>query len=111
MKPATSKGSEFGVSPRGNHRILVITTSPASEVVTTKIRWLPRRLPPLLAGLLLLSLSVSLFGQAVYIENQIPAGGVQIEYAVTIKNPVSHLYDVEMDVKGLRTTSVSFSMP
>jgi predicted metalloprotease with PDZ domain len=64
-----------------------------------------------LAALLLLSLSVSLSAQAIYIENQIPAGGVQIDYAVTIKNPISHLYDVEMDVKGMRTTTVSVSLP
>jgi predicted metalloprotease with PDZ domain len=50
-------------------------------------------------------------GQPIYAENQIPAGGVEISYTVNIKNPASHLYDVEMRVKGIRDASVSVSMP
>ena len=51
------------------------------------------------------------FSQAIYAENQIPARGVTIEYTVTIKNPTSHLYDVEIQIKGIRESSVSVSMP
>ena len=32
-------------------------------------------------------------------------------YASTIKNPTSHLYDIEISIKGIRDTSVSVSMP
>jgi predicted metalloprotease with PDZ domain len=53
----------------------------------------------------------SSFAQAIYAENQIPARGVDIEYTVTIKNPTSHIYDVEMSIKGIREISVSVSMP
>src|SRR5580704_5060060 len=35
----------------------------------------------------------------------------EMEYTVTIKNPVSHLYDVELAVRGLRETNLSLSMP
>src|SRR5689334_10296014 len=58
-----------------------------------------------------LSSSVRLLGQAIYAENQLPARGVQIEYSVTIKNPVMHLFDVEMDVRGIREASVEVAMP
>ncbi len=51
------------------------------------------------------------FAQAIYAENQIPARGVNIEYTVTMKTPSSHLYDVEMSIKGIREASVSVSMP
>src|SRR5215472_7420757 len=54
---------------------------------------------------------VSAQAQAIYAENQIPARGVEIEYTVTITNPVSHLYDVEMDVRGMRTTTIDVAMP
>src|SRR5438132_9277512 len=53
----------------------------------------------------------SSFAQVIYAENQIPARGVEIEYTVGIKNPISHLYDVEISIKGIRETSVSVSMP
>src|SRR5215475_6557645 len=49
--------------------------------------------------------------QTIYSENQLPARGVQIEYAVAINNPVSHLYDVAIEVRGLRGASVDFAMP
>ncbi len=49
--------------------------------------------------------------QAIYAENQIPARGVSIEYTLTIKNPISHLYEVEMSIKGIREPAVSVSMP
>src|SRR5260370_35825321 len=53
----------------------------------------------------------SSFAQAIYSQNQIPARGVSIEYTVTITNPASHLYDVQVQVKGIRESSVSVSMP
>src|SRR6266567_646123 len=53
----------------------------------------------------------SSFAQAIYSQNQIPARGVSIEYTVTITNPTSHLYDVQIQVKGIRESSVSVSMP
>jgi predicted metalloprotease with PDZ domain len=58
-----------------------------------------------------LCLSVDGSGQPIYAENQIPARGVEISYSVTIKNPSSHLYEVEMLIKGIRETSVSVAMP
>src|SRR6266850_662645 len=49
--------------------------------------------------------------QAIYAENQMPARGVDVEYTVAVRNPVQHLYDVEMLVKGIRETAISVSMP
>src|SRR5262249_12963373 len=49
--------------------------------------------------------------QESYPENQTPPRGVEIAYTVTIRNPASHLYDVEVSIKGIRETSVSVSMP
>src|SRR2546428_8546600 len=60
---------------------------------------------------LFVALPFSSSGQAIYAENQIPARGVSVEYALTIKNPTSHLYDVEIQIKGIRDSSVSVSMP
>src|SRR6267143_3440655 len=51
------------------------------------------------------------FAQAIYSGNQIPARGVSVEYTVTIKNPTSHIYDVAIQIKGIREPSVSVSMP
>ena len=56
-------------------------------------------------------LAVQSHAQAIYAENQIPARGVEIEYTVKIENPISHLYDVEMSIRGIREPSVSVSMP
>src|SRR6185295_14958792 len=53
----------------------------------------------------------SALAQAIYVENQIPARGVEIEYTVTIRNPISHLYDVGISIKGIRESTVSVSMP
>ena len=53
----------------------------------------------------------SSFAQAIYAENQIPARGVSVDYVLTIKNPMSHLYDVEIQIKVIRESSVSVSMP
>jgi len=53
----------------------------------------------------------SSLGQAIYAENQIPGRGVTIDYIVSIKNPTSHLYDVEIQIKGIRESSLSISMP
>ena len=64
-----------------------------------------------LSFLCLLWFLPSSFAQAIYAENQIPANGVEIEYTVSLKNPVSHIYDVEMAVRGIRDLSVSVSMP
>src|SRR5437867_3292829 len=50
-------------------------------------------------------------GQAIYAENQVPARGVSIDYTVSIRNPTSHLYDIEIQIKGIRETSISISMP
>ena len=66
----------------------------------------------LVLGLLCLFVVIpSSFGQAIYAENQIPARGVSVEYALTIRNPISHLYDIEIQIKGIRDSSVSVSMP
>src|SRR4051812_38557507 len=51
------------------------------------------------------------FAQAIYAQNQIPAGGVGIEYTLSIKNPVAHIYDVEISIKGIREPALSVSMP
>ena len=75
----------------------------------SKRRCLPFRL--LLLLLLLSTLPARSSAQAIYGENQKPAGGVTIEYAVTIKSPIAHLYDVEMDVRGMRTPFVDLVMP
>jgi predicted metalloprotease with PDZ domain len=56
-------------------------------------------------------LCVASIAQQIYAENQIPARGVEVAYTVTIKNPASHLYDVQMSIKGIRETSLSISMP
>jgi predicted metalloprotease with PDZ domain len=56
-------------------------------------------------------LCVQADAQPIYAENQIPARGVEIAYTLSIKNPTSHLYDVEMSIRGIRDTSVSVSMP
>src|SRR5215831_19274836 len=34
-----------------------------------------------------------------------------IQYTVSISNPISHLYDVAIDIRGLRTTTVDVAMP
>src|SRR5438105_12142585 len=65
----------------------------------------------LLCLLCLLWFLPSSFAQAIYAENQLPARGVDIEYTVNIRNPISHLYDIEMSIKGIRDTSLSLSMP
>jgi predicted metalloprotease with PDZ domain len=49
--------------------------------------------------------------QPIYAENQIPARGVAIEYEVTIRNPVSHIYDVLMSIRGVREGSIDVAMP
>lgn len=62
--------------------------------------------------LLLVSSAVAqALAQAIYAENQIPAHGVEIEYEVTLKNPVSHIYDIEMDIRGIRQAAVDIAMP
>src|SRR5579862_6626683 len=53
----------------------------------------------------------SSFAQAIYSQNQIPAQSVSIDYTLTINNPTSHLYDVEIQIKGIREPSVSLSIP
>src|SRR5262249_39232815 len=58
-----------------------------------------------------LCLCASAIAQPIYVENQIPARGVEVAYTVTVKNPASHLYDVGMSIKGIRETSVSVAMP
>src|SRR5579884_442191 len=34
-----------------------------------------------------------------------------IDYAVTIHNPISHIYDVDLQLHGMRTTTVDVAMP
>jgi predicted metalloprotease with PDZ domain len=65
----------------------------------------------LLLVFLLATSSLQAPAQAIYAENQIPARGVDVEYTLTIRNPVQHVYDVEMSIKGIRETAVSVSMP
>ena len=69
------------------------------------------RAPQLLVIFVLLWRGPAVEAQAIYAENQIPARGVDIEYTLTIRNPISHLYDVEMDVRGIRSDSVDVAMP
>jgi predicted metalloprotease with PDZ domain len=40
-----------------------------------------------------------------------PAQAVTIGYTVSARNPLSHLYGVEIEINGLRSTSVDLSMP
>jgi predicted metalloprotease with PDZ domain len=49
--------------------------------------------------------------QIVYAANQIPARGVEIEYEVKVQDPISHIYDVELAIRGIRTPTVEVSMP
>jgi predicted metalloprotease with PDZ domain len=49
--------------------------------------------------------------QAIYAENRVPARGVEIEYELTIRNPVQHLYHVEIGIRGVRSAYVDLSMP
>lgn len=49
--------------------------------------------------------------RTIYAENQTAARGVAVEYTVAFKNPISHLYDIEMSIRGVREASVSVSMP
>jgi predicted metalloprotease with PDZ domain len=49
--------------------------------------------------------------QGIYAENQVPARGVEIEYNLTIRNPISHIFDIEMIVRGLRNTSIDVALP
>src|SRR6266446_2706005 len=64
-----------------------------------------------LSALASLCLCVPAYGQVIYAENQIPARGVEIAYTVSIKNPPSHLYDIEVSIKGIREASVALAMP
>jgi predicted metalloprotease with PDZ domain len=68
-------------------------------------------LSALLAVCVSLCLCTSAAAQPIYAENQISARGVEIDYTVQIRNPISHLYDVEISIKGIREPSVSVSMP
>jgi predicted metalloprotease with PDZ domain len=52
------------------------------------------------AALLLTALPQAAFGQA-----------PSIEYTLTIKNPLSHLYEVEIHINGIRSNSVDVAMP
>jgi len=40
-----------------------------------------------------------------------PAQTASIEYTLSAKDPVLHLYDVQIDILGIRTTSVDVAMP
>ncbi len=65
----------------------------------------------LLLALFLANSAVQSPAQAIYAENQIPARGADVEYTVTIANPLTHLYDVQMSVHGIRDQEISVSMP
>lgn len=36
---------------------------------------------------------------------------VSIEYTLSATHPVSHLYDIQMDIRGIRTTTIDVAMP
>ncbi len=61
--------------------------------------------------ILLLAPRVQASAQVIYAENQIPARGVSIEYSVTIRNPLTHVYEIEMTIAGIRDAFVEVSMP
>ena len=63
-----------------------------------------------LLGLLVLN-SQAVSAQVVYADNQIPASGVQIEYRIRIEDPNANIYEVEIEIRGIRETSVRVSMP
>ena len=56
----------------------------------------------LFLALFLVTSAAQSLAQPIYAENQIPARGVEIEYTVSISNPISHLYDVQMSIRGVR---------
>jgi hypothetical protein len=66
---------------------------------------------PWLTILCLLVAAPCFFGQAIYSQNQVAARGITIDYTATITNPTSHLYDIEIQIKGIRDASLSVSMP
>ncbi len=55
--------------------------------------------------------SLSASAQVIYAENRIPADGVQLEYRLTIRDPNTHIYLVEMDIRGIVGEELSVSMP
>ncbi len=59
----------------------------------------------------LLFIPSALSAQGVYAANQIPANGVQIEYQISIEDPSTHLYAVEMDIRGVQTDRLEVAMP
>jgi len=61
--------------------------------------------------IILLLLRAPAYAQAIYAENQIPSGGVAIAYEVTIKNPALHLYDVELEIRGMNVEAIQVAMP
>src|SRR5438128_2496752 len=82
-------------------------THPESSGEFVKTRLHTLRLAAFLCVSVSLCLCVQLTAQPIYAENQLPARGVDISYIVSMKNPTSHLYDIEMLIKGIRETSVS----
>src|SRR5262249_26968261 len=100
------------LSSRENHPPQGQGTDPESSgAFMTRRSKHPSFIALFLFAFICLCISVPATAQPVYAENQIPARGVDIAYTVTIKNPASHLYDVEMSIKGIRDTSLSVSMP
>ncbi len=71
---------------------------------------LPRALRGLVLGLGLVSPS-AISAQGVYAANQIPANGVQIEYRLSIEEPTTHLYTVEIDIRGVQSDHLQVAMP
>ena len=64
----------------------------------------------ILAGLLLLNPSASA-AQAIYAANQKPANGVEIEYEIRIDDPSSHIYTVEINIRGVEDQTLQLAMP
>ena len=54
---------------------------------------------------------LSASAQSIYAENQIPPDGVQIEYRLTLNNPTSHIYLVEIEIQGIDEDTLSVAMP
>ena len=70
-----------------------------------------RRLAAVLALLLFTAGGAYPQLEPVYAPNRIPANGVEISYGLAIGQPNRHLYEVTLEVRGLREDVVRVSMP
>ena len=48
---------------------------------------------------------------AIALPSAVTAQGGSIDYTLSVRNPLSHLYDIEIDIRGIRSTSVDVAMP